>query len=160
MIGYVSEIYLYLSLLRTSSMNKAGIIAVIALLVLLAACGNKQMQAQPLKTQNTAVVESPAELQPQQSEPQPTKTAAEALKELEQRQILPVTTGAKQGSTGMPAAPAGVTGEDALRARTRSLYSQGTGVNQITGGVVAEFPDYTKKSSLPDGYGDSDSAGE
>ncbi len=154
------EILIYLSLLRKSSMNKAVVIAVIAMLVLLAACGNKQMQAKPLKTPNGAVVGLPAEPTPTtapEPEPAPTKTAAEALKEFEEQQLTSGTTGAKQGSTGMPPAPTGVTGLDALKARTKSLYKTGSGIGEA---VDADREFGSRFDDLPDDYGNDGSAGE
>lgn len=144
-------------------MNKVVLIA-IALLVFLAACKGGQVDATPLKTPVAAPVEAPAPAPETEAAPAAEassgKTAAEALQELEQQMVASGATGPKQATTLYPPAPTGVTGKEALKARTRSLYSQGTGVSQITGGVITEFPDYSKSSSLPEGYGDDSSAGE
>jgi hypothetical protein len=144
-------------------MNKWVVFTAIALLVFLVACKGKQMEAQPLRAPTGIPAEEPLPVVAPEPAAAPVeegsgKTAAEAIKDLQAQ--LTTSAPATGGKTLYPPAPAGVTGEEALRARTRALYSQGTGVNQITGGVVTDFPDYTKSSNLPGEYGNSGSAGE
>jgi hypothetical protein len=140
-------------------MRNAGVITVIALLVFLSACGNRQMDAKPLRAVETpveqpAAVPEPAAAPADESSGQ---TAAEAIKELqEQMASAPAQTGA-QAKTLYPPAPAGVTGEEALKARTRSLYSQSTGV---TGSVTADADFGSRFEDLPDDYANDGSAGE
>ncbi len=139
-------------------MKKALALAMIALLIILAGCG-KQMTAKPLKTTTpSAPAAEPVQESPAVAEEE-TKTAAEALKELESGELgtAPAATGAKTGSTGMPPAPEGVTGEEALKARTRSLYSQGTGLSQP---VEADRETGSISDDLPPEYGNDNSAGD
>lgn len=128
-------------------MRKAVIFAVIVMLVLLTACGGNKIQAKPLSARTpTAAV--PVEQAPPAApapQPAPKMTAAQAIKELqEQMANTPVTTstGPKTATTGMPPAPQGLTGKDALLARTRALYSTGSEVpdNMLTGGVIRDLP--------------------
>ncbi len=136
-------------------MKKVLVLTVIAMLVLLAACGGKQMQAKPLssRTPTAAVVSEPEPSAPAESSGE---TAAQAIIDLrEQMQNVPATTkvtSPKEGSTGMPPAPEGVTGKDALAARTRALLSKSTGISEAVD-VVTTFPDYSQESNLPEGYG-------
>jgi hypothetical protein len=155
-----NETYKYFFLLRRSGMRKGVIFAIaITILLLVAACSS-QMKAKPLtsrttpRTPNAAVV---AETQPA-TEPEEGLTAAEAIEDLRSGGMpLPTAgTGAKEGSTGLPPAPAGVTGKDALKARTKALYSQGTSA----GNIEADRDFGSRFDDLPEGYGDSDSAGE
>ncbi len=135
-------------------MKKVLVLTVIAMLVLLAACGGRQMEAKPLSSRapTAAVVSEP---EPAPAEEGSRETAAEAIVELrEQMQNMPATTttpSPKEGSTGMPPAPAGVTGKDALAARTRALFSKSTGISEAVD-AVTKFPDYSKESNLPKEY--------
>ena len=133
------------------------VISVIALLVFLSACGTKEMDAKPLKS--PATVEQPAaapEPSAAPAEESSGQTAAEAIKELqEQMASSPAQTGT-QVKTLYPPAPEGVTGEAALKARTRALYSTGT----PTGSVVADREFGTISENLPDDYNNDGSAGE
>ncbi len=137
-------------------MKKVLVLTVIAMLVLLAACGGKQMQAKPLSSRmpTAAAVSEPAPSAP--AEETSGETAAQAIIDLrEQMQNVPATTkvtSPKEGSTGMPPAPTGVTGKDALAARTKALFSKSTGITEAVD-VVTTFPDYSKESNLPEGYG-------
>jgi hypothetical protein len=137
-------------------MRKVIVFAVIAMLVLLAACGGNKIAAKPLSSRTPTAAATTPEPAPSAPEPAPEMTAAQAIKELqEQMQNTPATTtttSPKTATTGMPPAPAGVTGKDALLARTRALYSTGSGVNGISGGVVTDFPDYRDESNLPKEY--------
>jgi hypothetical protein len=136
-------------------MKKVAVFAVIAMLVLLAACGGNQMKAKPLsaRTPTAAAVNQAAAPAPQPAtEPAPEVTAADAIKELqEQIQNTPVSTGPKTGSTGMPPAPTGVTGKDALLARTRALFSNSSAYGKVE--ADTEFgPRYDDESDLPEEY--------
>jgi len=142
-------------------MRKAVLFAVIAMLLVLAACGNTQT-AKPLSRaaqveQPSAVAEASSEATAVVEDESSGKTAAEALAELEQQMIEGGTSGLKSGSTGLPPAPAGVTGKDAMRARMRSLYKQS---QPVTGGVTADTRQGSISDSLPGDYGNDDSAGE
>ncbi|MEM4246881.1 MAG: hypothetical protein QXR48_02490 [Candidatus Woesearchaeota archaeon] len=128
-------------------MRKGVVFAVIAMLVLLTACGGNKIQAKPLSARTpTAAV--PVEQTPSPtpaSEQAPKMTAAQAIKELqEQMANTPAisSTGPKTATTGMPPAPQGLTGKDALLARTRALYSTSSEVpdNMLTGGVIRDLP--------------------
>jgi predicted small lipoprotein YifL len=152
-----NEIYIYLFLLHKSIMKKVLVLTVIAMLVLLAACGGKQMEAKPLSSRSpTAAAVSEPETAAPSAEESSGETAAQAIVDLrEQMQNVPATTttsSPKEGSTGMPPAPAGVTGKDALAARTKALFSKSTGITEAVD-VVTTFPDYSKESNLPEGYG-------
>jgi len=126
-------------------MRKAVVFAVIAMLLFLAACSGNKIQAKPLSSR-TPTAAAPVQPAPQPApEPKHEVTAAEAIKQLrEQMQNAPATTstGPKTATTGMPPAPEGVTGKDALLARTRALYSRGSEVpdNILTGGVIKDLP--------------------
>ena len=151
-----------MSLLRKSGMRKAVLIAVmLVLLLFVASCGNKQMQAKPLKSRSpTGAVAGLPEAAPEpQAEPADEssgKTAAEALKEFQAGQLASGTTGAKTGSTGMPPAPAGLKDKEALAARTHALYDKSTPV----GDVEADRDFGTRFKDLPDEYANSNSAGD
>ncbi len=127
-------------------MRKILVLTVIAMLVLLSACGEKQMQAKPLSSRapTAAATTEPAPEPTPELEPSTGKTAAEAIKELQIPPVVPTTSTVKQATTGLPPAPEGVTGKDALAARTHSLYSQGSEVpdNMLTGGVITDLPKY------------------
>ncbi len=147
-------------------MNKILIGIVIMLMVFLVACGGKQMQAKPIKAPNGAVTTQPAPTAEQPAAtPVPTeesKTAAEALKELQGQLASGATqtTGPKQGATGMPPAPVGLSEQEALKARTRALMSQGSGLSQPVDADTQLGARYAKDSDLPKGYGDEGSAGD
>ncbi|MEM2916460.1 MAG: hypothetical protein QXT19_03840 [Candidatus Woesearchaeota archaeon] len=134
-------------------MKRVLVFTAIVMLVLLAACSGKQMEAKPLSSRapTAAVVSEPAPA-PEESNG---KTAAQAIVELrEQMQNAPVITttpSPKEGSTGMPPAPAGLTGKDALAARTRALFSKSTSISEAVD-AVTKFPDYSKESNLPEEY--------
>lgn len=138
-------------------MRKVLVVAAIILLVFLAACSETQ-RAKPLKQSPTAAVT----VAPQQEAAEPvqesTKTAAEALKDFKAEQLAaPVVSGPKSGSTGLPPAPAGVTGLDAMKARMKALYSQSQpaeGVSDVDTDFGSRFDD------LPDDYGNDGSAGD
>lgn len=150
-------------------MNKTVIIAlVLATLIMLAGCGGKQLTAKKLKLTpeiNSAVTGLPEEPKaepapaPEETTEKTQKTAAEALKEL-QEQIAKTPLQTKtvtQANTGLPPPPEGVTGIDALKARTKSFYKQSTKAEDVEN-VDAEFgPKYHTKSgeptNLPKGYG-------
>lgn len=139
-------------------MKKVVLFAVIAMLILVAACGKTQT-ARPLNRaaqveQPSAVAEAPAEATVEEGSGQ---TAAEALAELQKQMVADGTSGLKTGSTGLPPAPAGVTGKDAFTARMRSLYKQSS---PVTGGVTADTRQGPISDSLPDDYNNDDSAGE
>jgi predicted small lipoprotein YifL len=142
-------------------MRKVMVFAAIAMLVLLAACGSKQMDAKPLKsTPTAAVTASEPEPAPESSAPvdeDSGKTAAEALAELEQQLNSAPVAGPKQATTGLPPAPAGVTGVDALKARTRAMMSQGA---PVPGDVDSDYHEGSISDDLPEGYDDSGSAGD
>jgi hypothetical protein len=138
-------------------MRKVIVLAVIAMLVLLAACGGNQMKAKPLsaRTPTAAAVNEAAAPAPQPT-PTPAQdsgvSAADALKELQQQmKNVTISTGPKVATTGMPPAPTGVTGKDALLARTRALMTQSTGVKDVSG-VTTSFPNYQDASNLPKEY--------
>jgi hypothetical protein len=125
-------------------MRKVIVFAVIAMLVLLSACGGNQMTAKPLssRTPSGAVALPAAQPEPAAPAAEPTKTAAEAIKDLkEQMANAPVSSGPKTGSTGMPPAPSGLTGKDALKARMRGLMNQTLDVDLPTN-VSTEFTHY------------------
>lgn len=135
-------------------MRKVIALAVILMLVLLTACGGNKIQAKPLsaRTPTAAAVNQAAPAPTPAPEPAPEVTAAEAIKELQdQIQTTPVSTGPKTGSTGLPPAPTGVTGKDALLARTKALMSQSTGVSGVSD-VITDLPDYHDESNLPVEY--------
>jgi hypothetical protein len=142
-------------------MKKAVLFAVIAMLILVAACGKTQtakpLSQRPAVEQPAAVAEAPSESSVVVEDESSGKTAAEALAELEQQMIADGTSGLKTGSTGLPPAPAGVTGKDALTARMRSLYKQSS---PVTGGVTADTRQGSISDNLPDDYDNDDSAGE
>jgi hypothetical protein len=138
-------------------MRKVIVLAVITMLVLLAACGGNQMKAKPLsaRTPTAAAVNEAAAPAPT---PQPTPaqdsgvSAADALKELQQQmKNVTISTGPKVATTGMPPAPTGVTGKDALLARTHDYMTQSTGVTGVTD-VITTFPNYHDESNLPTEY--------
>ncbi len=136
-------------------MNKAVILTVIAMLVLLTACGGKQLEAKPLSSRApTAAVISEPEPAPA-PEQTSIETAAQAIVRLREQmqnvQPITKTSSLKEGNTGMPPAPAGVTGKDALAARTRALFSKSTGISEAVDAITA-FPDYSKESNLPEEY--------
>jgi hypothetical protein len=142
-------------------MRKVIVFAAIAILVLLAACGSKQMDAKPLKSTTPTAAATISEPEPEQEAPAAdegtTKTAAEALAELEQQLNSAPVSGPKQGSTGLPPAPAGVTGTDALKARTKALYSQGA---SVPGDVDSDYHEGSISDDLPDDYNNDGSAGD
>ncbi|MEM4240150.1 MAG: hypothetical protein QXM31_02590 [Candidatus Woesearchaeota archaeon] len=127
-------------------MKKVIVLAAILMILVLTACGGNQMQAKPLSARTpTAAATSPEPAPAPTPEPAPTMTAAQAIKELqEQMQSAPATTstGPKTATTGLPPAPKGLTGKDALLARTHALYSTGSEVpdSMLTGGVVRDLP--------------------
>lgn len=137
-------------------MRKVLIVAAIILLVFLAACSEQQMQAKPLRQSSPTAAVTAAQTSTQETES--TKTAAEAIQDLKAEQLAaPVVSGPKVGSTGMPPAPSGVTGLDALKARMKLLYKQSEpvdGVGAVDTGFGSRFND------LPSGYGNDGSAGE
>jgi hypothetical protein len=137
--------------------NHTMFFALLSSLLLLAAC-TSQLEAQPISEPESMPIEETPAPTPEPAPAEPTKTAADAIKELQQTPAPAPTV--KQGSTLYPPAPGNVTGVDALKARTRSLYSQGASVGTIEGGATSEFPDYTKSSNLPQGYGNENSAGD
>jgi predicted small lipoprotein YifL len=142
-------------------MRKLIVFAAIAMLVLLAACGSKQMDAKPLKSTPTAAATvsepEPAPEVQADEEDKSSKTAAEALAELEQQLNSAPVAGPKQATTGLPPAPAGVTGVDALKARTRAMMRQGA---PVPGDVDSDYHQGSISDNLPAGYGDDSSAGE
>lgn len=150
-----NEIYKYLFLLHKSIMRKVFVIAVIALLVLLVACGKTQT-AKPLKlpAQEQA---APVVSEPVVEDEGTGMTAAEAIKNLQIPVPKPSTTTGKVASTGLPPAPAGVTGVDALKARTKALYSVGS---PVTGAVTADTRTGSIADDLPSEYDNDGSAGE
>ncbi len=136
-------------------MKKILVLAVIAMLVLLSACGGNKIQAKPLSSRApTAAATTPQPPAPAAPEPTSGKTAAEAIKELEIPPVVPKTSTVKQATTGLPPAPTGLTGEDALKARTKALYSTGSGVpgSLLTGGAITNLPNYHDESNLPEEY--------
>jgi predicted small lipoprotein YifL len=140
-------------------MRKVLVIAVIALLVLLVACGKTQT-AKPLKLPSEPVsapaMETPSS-EPVVEDEGTGMTAAEAIKDLQVTVPKPSTTTGKVASTGLPPAPAGVTGVDALKARTKALYSQGS---PVTGAVAADTRTGSIADDLPSEYDNDGSAGE
>ena len=138
--------------------NNTQIIAILCIpFLFLIACTN-QLEAQPMSTPEApAVLEAPVQTAPQPTQ-EPSMTAAEALKELQQTPA-PAPT-AKQASSLYPPAPGNVTGINALKVRTHALYAESQNVSTIQGGTTTSFPDYTKKSNLPPGYGNDASAGD
>lgn len=154
-------------------MKKIIVITVIALLILLAACGSKQMTAKPLKSPTGAVAglqktaqKTTTQTTPQKATPvEPQKTAAEAIKELKQGMSTSTAAAApKKGTDLYPPAPAGVTGKDALKARTKALLTQSKTLT-LDGKVDTTFGAryHTKSGSsknLPSNYGNTNSAGD
>lgn len=146
-------------------MNKATVLTVIALLVLLAACGGKQMSAKPLAKSSTptgdVVIHPPTPAATQVAQETSTKTAAEALKEFQQTQLQQAAASAvKSGSTvfyAPPNATAKSKGDarKLLLARTRSAFRIGKPVNQPTKSVTTLTSHYSKSGSsinLPKEY--------
>lgn len=136
-------------------MKKVFALAVIAMLILLVGCKN-QMTAKPLKSSPSAQAATPVQESPAVAE-ETGKTAAEALKELESGLPQTEAVGAKQATSYYPPAPAGVTGDDALKARTRALYSTSKGMSQP---VEADREFGSRSDDLPQDYGNEGSAGE
>jgi hypothetical protein len=136
-------------------MRKVLVIAAIIFLVFLAACGETQ-RAKPLKQSPTAAVVAAPQPEAPVADAAPTKTAAEAIKELQIEQVQ-TESGPKSATTGMPPAPAGLTGQDAMKARMKALYSQSQEVENI-GDVDTDFG--SRFDDLPDDYGNDGSAGE
>jgi hypothetical protein len=137
-------------------MRKAIVLAVIAMLVLLAACGGNQMKAKPLSARTptaAAVNQATAAPAPEANPaPAPEVTAAEAIKELQQQiQNTPTTKSPTVVNTGIPPAPSGLTGRDAMLARMKLYMNQSVGVKGVTG-VITDLPDYTDTSNLPKEY--------
>jgi len=118
-------------------MSKVIIATVIALLVLLAACGGKQMAAKPLTsstpTANVVHFTTPAAA-PKPVTP-PAKTAAEALKELQSQQLQSVAASAVKSGTTTFYGPANATAKNKgdarklLIARTRAAFQAGQNVS-------------------------------
>ena len=139
-------------------MNKAMILTVIALLVLAAACGGKQMVAKPL-TSKSPTGEVTGHQQYSQTTPtptpapEPTKTAAEALKELK-TQIQTPTTAAKGGTSPFfaPATTVAKTKAEArqlLLQRTRAAFKSGKGVAVPIDAITTFGPRYHTSSGSP-----------
>lgn len=139
-------------------MRKVFVIAVIALLLVLVACGKTQT-AKPLKLPSEPV-SAPA-METPSAEPVVEEgsgmTAAEAIKDLQIPVPTPSTATGKVATTGLPPAPAGVTGVDALKARTKALYSVGS---PVTGAVAADTRTGSIADDLPSEYDNDGSAGE
>lgn len=139
-------------------MRKVLVVAAIILLVFLAACGETQ-RAKPLRQSPTAAVTASPQPEAPAEETAPTKTAAEAIKELQIEQLQTTSSGPKTATTGLPPAPAGLTGQDAMKARMKALYSQsqpaeGFDSDEVDTDFGSRFED------LPDDYGNDGSAGE
>lgn len=139
-------------------MNKAMILTVIALLVLAAACGGKQMTAKPL-TSKSPTGEVTGHQQYSQTKPTPTpapaptKTAADALKEFKTQLQQPVST-VKSGTSPFfaPATTVAKSKADArklLLERTRAAFKSGKGVAVPTDALTTFGPRYHTSSGSP-----------
>lgn len=105
-------------------MKRAITITVILLLVFLVACESKTTGKRVAIPETSAPRISGEVTAPVDTTGETGKSAAEALKELQSNPV-PVSTGAKSG-TFYPPVITDATGEDALKAKTRALMTQGT----------------------------------
>ena len=150
-------------------MNKATVLTVIALLVLLAACGGKQMAAKPLAKSSTPtgdVVHSTAPttiVKPTTQDTSSGKTAAEALKEMQQAQLQQTAASVPKTGVTVFSAPANAsiakTKGDArklLLARTRAAFKTGEALSTAVKASTASGPRYHSSSgevrNLPKDY--------
>lgn len=147
-------------------MNKATVLTVIALLVLLAACGGKQMTAKPLAKSSTptgdTVIRPPTPTATQAPAPETSmKTAAEALKELQQTQLQQAAAAVGKSGLTTFSAPPNATAKSKgearklLLERTRSAFRTGSTVSQPTKAVTTFTSYYSRSGSsinLPKEY--------
>jgi hypothetical protein len=145
-------------------MSKVIVATVIALLVLLAACGGKQMSAKPLTstTPTANVVHSTTPAAAPKPVTPPAKTAAEALKELQSQQVQSVAASAVKSGTTTFYGPANATAKNKgdarklLIARTRAAFQAGQNVSIAVKATTTSGAHYYTNSgsaiNLPSNY--------
>ena len=145
-------------------MSKVIIATVIALLVLLAACGGKQMAAKPLTstTPTANVVHSTTPAAAPKPVTPPAKTAAEALKELQSQQVQQVASSAVKSGTTTFYVAANATAKNKADARrllierTRAAFKAGQNVSTAVKATTTSGARYYTSSgsaiNLPSDY--------
>jgi hypothetical protein len=142
-------------------MQKRVLIAILIGLLLLASCGNKttgKRVAIPEMSGKNSPLTGAVTGVDSESEQAPTKTAAEALKEIKETgTTTPVSSGEKEG-TFYPPITTDATGKEALKEKTRALFQKEVPTTNVQ--ATEQFgPKYHSSdgdpTNLPDGYDDN-----